>query len=60
MGAPLQVKLLRQADRSLEVLDVDEAKYADEMTAQQELFVGSINNLAAVGSNNSHAVLLGL
>jgi hypothetical protein len=44
----LQIKLLRQADRSLELLDGDEAKYADEMTAQQEAFVGTINNLAAV------------
>jgi hypothetical protein len=44
----LQVKLLRQADRSLELLEGDEAKYADEMTQQQEAFVSTINNLAAV------------
>jgi hypothetical protein len=44
----LQVKLLRQADCSLELLDGDEAKYADEMTQQQEAFVSTINNLAAV------------
>ncbi|WIA11828.1 hypothetical protein OEZ85_011917 [Tetradesmus obliquus] len=47
MGQSWQIKLLRQADRSLELLDGDEAKYADELTAQQEAFVGTINNLAA-------------
>lgn len=46
----MQIKLLRQADRSLELLDGDEAKYADELTAQQEAFVGTINNLAAVSN----------
>ncbi|WIA31960.1 hypothetical protein OEZ86_002815 [Tetradesmus obliquus] len=46
-GQSWQIKLLRQADRSLELLDGDEAKYADELTAQQEAFVGTINNLAA-------------
>jgi hypothetical protein len=46
----LQIKLLRQADRSLELLDGDEAKYADEMTAQQEAFASTINNLAAVST----------
>ncbi|KAF6265909.1 dynein heavy chain 2 [Scenedesmus sp. NREL 46B-D3] len=46
-GQSWQVKLLRQADRSLELLDGDEAKYADELTTQQEAFVSTINNLAA-------------
>eukprot|EP00882_Tetradesmus_deserticola_P030997 GHRQ01035031.1.p1 GENE.GHRQ01035031.1~~GHRQ01035031.1.p1 ORF type:complete len:225 (+),score=128.54 GHRQ01035031.1:132-806(+) len=46
-GQSWQVKLLRQADRSLELLEEDEAKYADEMAEQQEAFVSTINNLAA-------------
>jgi hypothetical protein len=44
----LQVKLLRQADRTLELLEVDAAKYADELSLQQKEFAGSINTLAAV------------
>lgn len=46
----LQNKLLSQAERSLELLDVDESKYADEMVAQQEDFVGKVNSLATVSA----------
>jgi hypothetical protein len=44
----MQVKLLRQADRTLELLEVDEAKYADELSLQQKEFASSVNTLAAV------------
>lgn len=44
----LQVKLLRQADRTLEVLEVDEAKFADELSTQQEEFAGSLKTLSTV------------
>lgn len=44
----LQVKLLRQADRTLEVLEVDEAKFADGLSTQQAEFAGSLNTLSAV------------
>ena len=44
----LQVKLLRQADRTLELLEVDEAKFADELTVQQKEFAGTLNTLTSV------------
>ncbi|KAF8071068.1 Dnah1 [Scenedesmus sp. PABB004] len=46
-GQSWQVKLLRQAERSLELLQVDEACFADDMDAQQEEFGGKITSLAA-------------
>lgn len=44
----LQVKLLKQADRTLELLEGDEAKYADELTSQQKDFAGTLNTLTTV------------
>lgn len=44
----LQVKLLRQADRTVELLEVDEAKFADELTAQQKDFAATLNTLTTV------------
>lgn len=43
-----QVKLLRQADRTLELLEVDEQKYADELGQQQMDFASSLNTLTTV------------
>lgn len=45
----MQAKLLHQADRTLELLEVDEAKFADELTLQQQELVATINALAMVG-----------
>lgn len=55
----LQVKLLRQADRTLELLEVDEAKYADELSLQQKDFASSINTLAAVRCQQPSEDVLG-
>lgn len=52
----LQIKLLSQAERSLELLDADESKYADDMVAQQEDFVSKVNNLATVRCRNAAEV----
>lgn len=48
MSANVQVKLLKQADRTLELLEVDEAKYADELGQQQLEFASSLNTLTTV------------
>jgi hypothetical protein len=48
VDADLQVKLLRQADRTLEVLEVDEAKFADELSTQQAEFAGNLSTLSTV------------
>eukprot|EP00879_Flechtneria_rotunda_P026761 GHRR01028584.1.p1 GENE.GHRR01028584.1~~GHRR01028584.1.p1 ORF type:complete len:438 (+),score=166.84 GHRR01028584.1:818-2131(+) len=45
-GQSWQVKLLRLSERTLEQLDVDQTKYADELTAQEEDFAGKINSVA--------------
>jgi hypothetical protein len=60
----LQVKLMRQADRTLELLEVDEAKYADDLSTQQREFASSINTLTTVsdqqaGSSVPHIMLEG-
>jgi hypothetical protein len=44
----VQVKLLRQGERTLELLALDEAKYTDEMAAAQETFAEQLRGLAAV------------
>jgi hypothetical protein len=49
----LQCKLLKQADRTLELLEVDEAKYADELSEQQQEFSATINTLASVSSSRA-------
>jgi hypothetical protein len=46
--APVQVKLMQQADKTLERLEVDEGKFADELTVQQQEFAGAIASLATV------------
>lgn len=42
------MKLLRQADRTMELLEVDEAKFADELTVQQKDFAATLNILTTV------------
>ena len=46
----LQVKLLRQGERTLELLALDETKYSDEMTAAQEAFAEQVAGLTAVSA----------
>lgn len=36
---------MRQADRTLELLEVDEAKYADDLSQQQKEFASTLNTL---------------
>lgn len=55
----MQVKLLRQADRTLELLEVDEAKYADELSLQQKEFASSVNTLAAVRFQQPFETVMG-
>jgi hypothetical protein len=43
-----QVKLMRHADRTLELLEADEAKFADELTVQQQEFAATVTALATV------------
>lgn len=42
------MKLLKQADRAMELLDVDEAKFSDDLAAQQADFASRLNTLASV------------
>jgi hypothetical protein len=49
----LQVKLMRQADRTLELLEVAEAKYADDLSVQQTEFASSIDTLSKVSDQQS-------
>lgn len=51
----LQVKLMRQADRTLELLEVDEAKYADDLSTQQTEFASSINTLSTVSDQQTRS-----
>jgi hypothetical protein len=49
--SPLQqVKLLRQGERTLETLDAEEARFTDEMVAEQEAFMQQATGLQAVGA----------
>lgn len=45
-----QVKLLRQGERTLETLDAEEARFTDEMVAEQEAFMQQATGLQAVGA----------
>eukprot|EP00775_Hariotina_reticulata_P004794 gene4794-5043_t len=45
-----QLRLIRQADKSLEALDLDQARFAEDLKLQQQDFAATIDDLAAAVS----------
>lgn len=50
-GDTWHVKLLRQADRTLELLDLDRTRFQEEMSADQGTFLEKLDTLAGVSHN---------